>query len=71
MEVLDKVSVEKKKLPINIKMSSRSGKDVLIIKNLNKKYGEKVVFNNFNMEVYFGEKVRITGENGSRKINFN
>lgn len=71
LEVLDKVSVEKKKLPINIKMSSRSGKDVLIIKNLNKKYEEKVVFNNFNMEVYFGEKVRITGENGSRKINFN
>ena len=71
LEVLDKVSIEKKKLPINIKMSSRSGKDVLIIKNLNKKYGEKVVFNKFNMEVYFGEKVRITGENGSRKINFN
>ncbi|MEE1390011.1 MAG: ABC-F family ATP-binding cassette domain-containing protein [Clostridia bacterium] len=71
LEVLDKVSVEKKKLPINIKMSSRSGKDVLIIKNLNKKYGEKVVFNNFNMKIYFGEKVRITGENGSRKINFN
>ena len=71
LEVLDKVSVEKKKLPINIKMSSRSGKDVLIIKNLNKKYGEKVVFNNFNMEIYFGEKVRITGKNGSRKINFN
>ena len=71
LEVLDKVSVKKKKLPININMSSRSGIDVLIIKNLNKKYGGKVVFNNFNMEVYFGEKVRITGENGSRKINFN
>lgn len=71
LEVLDKVSVEKKKLPININMSSRSGRDVLIIKNLSKKYGEKVVFNNFNMEIYFGEKVRITGENGSRKINFN
>lgn len=71
LEALDKVSIEKKKLPINIKMSSRSGKDVLIIKNLNKKYGEKVVFNNFNMEIYFGEKVRITGKNGSRKINFN
>lgn len=71
LEVLDKVSVEKKKLSININMSSRSGRDVLIIKNLSKKYGEEVVFNNFNMEVYFGEKVRITGENGSRKINFN
>lgn len=71
LEVLDKVSVEKKKLPININMSSRSGRDVLIIKNLSKKYGEKVVFNNFNMEIYFGEKVRITGKNGSRKIKFN
>ncbi len=71
LEVLDKVSVEKKKLPININMSSCSGRDVLIIKNLSKKYGEKVVFNNFNMEIYFGEKVRITGKNGSRKINFN
>ena len=71
LEVLDKVSVKKKKLPININMSSGSGRDVLIIKNLSKKYGEKVVFNNFNMEIYFGEKVRITGENGSRKINFN
>ena len=71
LEVLDKVSVEKKKLPININMSSRSGRDVLIIKNLSKKYGEEVVFNNFNMEIYFGEKVRITGKNGSRKINFN
>ena len=71
LEVLDKVSVKKKKLPININMSSGSGRDVLIIKNLSKKYGEKVVFNNFNMEIYFGEKVRITGKNGSRKINFN
>lgn len=71
LEILDKVTVEKKKLPINIKMTSRSGKDVLNIKNLSKKYGEKVIFDNFNMEIYFGEKVRLVGKNGSRKINFN
>lgn len=41
LEVLDKVSVEKKKLPININMSSRSGRDVLIIKNLSKKIWRK------------------------------
>lgn len=71
LEILDKVTVEKKKLPININMTSRSGKDVLSIKNLSKKYGEKVIFDNFNMEIYFGEKVRLVGKNGSRKINFN
>lgn len=71
LEILDKVTVEKKKLPINIKMTSRSGKDVLNIKNLSKKYGEKVIFDNFNMEIYLGEKVRLVGKNGSRKINFN
>ena len=67
LEIIDKVSVEKRKLPININSTSRSGKDVLIIQNLNKKYGNNIVFNNFNMEVYYGEKVRLIGENGSGK----
>lgn len=67
LELLDKVNVEKRKLPININANSRSGKDVLIIKNLTKKYGEKTILNNFNMEVYSGEKVRLTGKNGSGK----
>ena len=67
LEIIDKVSVEIRKLPININSTSRSGKDVLIIQNLNKKYGNNIVFNNFNMEVYYGEKVRLIGENGSGK----
>lgn len=67
LEIIDKVSVEKRKLSININSTSRSGKDVLIIQNLNKKYGNNIVFNNFNMEVYYGEKVRLIGENGSGK----
>ena len=67
LEIIDKVSVEKRKLPININSTSRSGKDVLIIQNLNKKYGNNIVFNNFNMEVYYGEKVRLIGGNGSGK----
>ena len=67
LEIIEKVNVEKRKLPININATGRSGKDVIFIKELNKKYGEKVVFNNFNMEVYFGEKARVTGKNGSGK----
>ena len=67
MELADKISLEKRKLPININASSRSGKDVLTIKNLTKSYGERNVFNNFNMEVYYGEKVHLKGKNGSGK----
>lgn len=67
LEVLDKVKLEKKKLPFNINAVGRSGKDVLIINNLNKNFGERIIFNNFNMGVYFGEKVRLIGKNGSGK----
>lgn len=70
-EVTNKVTIEKRKLPININSKTRSGKDVLIIKNLNKSYLKNQVFNNFNMEIYYGEKVRLNGKNGSRKIYIN
>ena len=65
IEVLEK-RVEKK-LPIKINSCSKAGKDILIIKNLNKNYGESIIFNNFNMEVYGGEKVQLKGKNGSGK----
>lgn len=67
LELVDKISLEKRKLPININVSKRSGKDVLTIKNLSKKYGERYVFNNFNMEVHYGEKIHLKGRNGSGK----
>lgn len=69
LELLDKVDINKKKLPISINAKTRSAKDVLLIKNLNKKYADKSIFNDFNMEVYYGEKVMLKGKNGSRKIN--
>ena len=65
MEVLEK-RVDKK-LPIKINSCSKAGKDILVIKNLNKNYGDNVIFNNFNMEVFGGEKVQLKGKNGSGK----
>ena len=68
---LDKIEVlEKrvdKKLPIKINSCSKAGKDILVIKNLNKNYGDNIIFNNFNMAVYEGEKVQLKGKNGSGK----
>ena len=65
MDVLEK-RVDKK-LPIKIKSCNKSGKDILVIKNLNKCYGENIIFKNFNMEVFGGEKVQLKGKNGSGK----
>ncbi len=65
IEVLEK-RVEKK-LPIKINSCSKAGKDILIIKKLNKNYGDKTIFKNFNMEVFGGEKVQLKGKNGSGK----
>ena len=67
LELIDKVNLEKRKLPININSTTRSGQDVLTIKALNKSYGEKNIFNNFNMDIHYGEKVHLKGKNGSGK----
>ena len=68
---LDKIEVLEKRvyknLPIEINSCSKAGKDILTIKNLNKNYGDKVIFNDFNMEVFGGEKVQLKGKNGSGK----
>ena len=65
IEVLEKR--ESKKLPIKINSCSKAGKDILVIKNLNKSYGNNVIFNNFNMGVFGGKKVQLKGKNGSGK----
>ena len=67
LELVDKINPEKRKLPINLNTSNYSGKDVLTIKNLNKSYGTKKIFDDFNMEIHYGEKVQLKGNNGSGK----
>lgn len=56
-----------KKLPIKLNSCGEAGKEILVIKGLNKSYGDKVIFKNFNMQVFRGEKVQLKGKNGSGK----
>ena len=68
---LEKIEVLEKrvdnKLPIRINSCGKAGKDILVVKNLNKNYGDNIIFKDFNMEVYGGEKVQLKGKNGSGK----
>ena len=68
LEIIEKVDLEKKKIPLNLNISNRSSNEVLVIKNLIKRYGEKNIFTDLNMEIYYGEKTRLNGKNGTRKV---
>ena len=67
MQVLDKVSLEKTVSNINLKAGDRSANDVIRIEHLCKSFGDKILFNDFNMEIYRKQKVCICGKNGSGK----
>jgi len=67
LEVLDRPKNDSGKLPLNFAMNDRSGKDVLKIVNLVITLGDKQIFNEANVELYYGEKVSLIGNNGSGK----
>ena len=68
IEQLPQVDLEKKTL-LNFKLNlnSRSGKDVVIINNLNKNFEDKNIFENANLQIHYGEKVALIGKNGTGK----
>lgn len=45
----------------------RSGKDVLLLEGVAKSFGEKKLFSNLDLEVYFQEHVALLGRNGCGK----
>ena len=67
MSIIDKPIIEKKPINIQFKMQKRSGNDVVKIENLEKAFDEKVIFENLNMNITYGEKVALIGKNGSGK----
>ena len=67
MEVIEKVDLEKKSIDLSFNMQNRSGKDVLLAKNLSKNFNEKIIFENVEFNLNFGEKVALVGKNGTGK----
>lgn len=43
---------------------------MITIKNVSKKYGEKIVLNNINIEIEEGEVVGVIGRNGAGKVHY-
>lgn len=66
LEKLDKPD-EKKKLNVDFSDNSRTGHDVLTLKNLNLGFKDKQLLDRVKLELYYKEKACLIGENGSGK----
>ena len=69
LEKLEKLDMPETKKTINIDFNSdlRTGKDVLKIDSLNLSFGNKVLFDDANLDLYYKEKVCLIGDNGTGK----
>ncbi|MBC2575115.1 ABC-F family ATP-binding cassette domain-containing protein [Peptostreptococcus canis] len=64
---LDKPESERKKAKFRFNLEHQSGKDVLQVENLEKKFDDKILFKGVNFNIYRGEKVALIGPNGMGK----
>jgi ATP-binding cassette, subfamily F, member 3 len=58
---------ESKKIKIKFPDSTKSGNEVVKVRDLAKSYGELKVFENINFTAYRGEKIAVVGKNGAGK----
>ncbi len=69
MERVDKPT-DKQNMKLNFKQADRSGRITITAEELSKSFGQKTLFKDAEMEVYYGERVALIGPNGSGKTTF-
>ncbi|WP_335871002.1 ribosomal protection-like ABC-F family protein [Bacillus sp. 2205SS5-2] len=67
MEKLKKPIIDAKKIDLKFQQKDRSGKDVVVLENVAKSFGDRLLFHEADMLVQYGERTAIVGGNGSGK----
>jgi ATP-binding cassette subfamily F protein 3 len=69
LEKLERIELpqEKKEIRFRFPIPPRSGHKVVEVKNLHKSYGETVVYQGMDLNLYRGDKVALVGPNGAGK----
>lgn len=67
MELKKKPVLQQKQMDLQFQGGIRSGKDVVVLENVCKRYGEQTLFHDIQFHVRYRERVAIVGENGTGK----
>ncbi|MEW8985777.1 MAG: ABC-F family ATP-binding cassette domain-containing protein, partial [Bacillus sp. (in: firmicutes)] len=67
MEKLDRPILNRKKMNLEMEVADRSGKDVVVMKGVNKSFGQQLLFQDAHLHIQFRERVAMVGENGTGK----
>ncbi|MGG0303480.1 ribosomal protection-like ABC-F family protein [Bacillus albus] len=67
MEKLKKPILERKQMGLQFEGQERSGKDVVVMKEVSKGFADYLLFNEVNLHVRFQERAAIVGRNGTGK----
>ncbi|GAA0321696.1 ABC-F type ribosomal protection protein [Bacillus carboniphilus] len=67
IEKLKKPVLEAKKMDLHFEHKSRSGNDVITVKDVSKSYDQKTLFEGVNLNIHFKDRAVIVGENGTGK----
>ncbi|MFC4559246.1 ribosomal protection-like ABC-F family protein [Virgibacillus kekensis] len=67
MEKLRRPVLNRKKMNLEMEESERSGKDVIMLTDVSKWFGAKLLFEEVNMQVFYQDRAAIIGENGTGK----
>ncbi|WP_043934022.1 ribosomal protection-like ABC-F family protein [Bacillus sp. EB01] len=67
MEKLKRPVLDRKQMGLEFEITDRSGKEVFIMKNVSKTFGEKQLFNEANLLVHYLDRTAIVGPNGTGK----
>ncbi|MEK5484137.1 ribosomal protection-like ABC-F family protein [Viridibacillus sp. FSL R5-0888] len=67
IEKLRKPIIDPKKMNLSFEAAPRSGKEVAILENVTKAFGDKVLLRNVNLQLLWQEHMAIVGRNGTGK----
>ena len=67
MDKIERPKSETSQLKLSFEANDRSGKDVLVIDDVGKSFGDKRLLQAISMEVYYKEHVALIGKNGCGK----
>lgn len=67
MEAIKRPAINKANMKLDLKTTSRTGEETIVIKNLCKAYDDQTLFKQADLVVRYGERLALVGGNGSGK----